>query len=331
MKILLIIPGHLKTVPMNRFTEKALIELGHSVHVESYHPNLIEKILGKICVKLNRKEVHFFTNLRIRKKIKQFSPNLLFTIYGFDLSEKTLSFARTCGVKTACWWINDPFQFDRGLSIAKNYDVWFSNSAESANQMKRLTGIKSYFLPTACEPSVHSPAKFDSSIACDICFAGDWSKERENLMLFLLNSSFKIHIYGPWEKKIPKDSKLHSFLTSGFFTPEQMADYFSSSKIVLNYHTWYGKFSHGVNPRLFEAAGCRTVQVTDYKEEMSTLFDLESELITYKSIDELPYLLNKLLEDDVKRDQLASSSYNRVIRDHTYLVRMQQMLDLVFK
>jgi hypothetical protein len=36
MKILLVVPGHLKTVPMNDFSAKALRELGHQVHIVKY-------------------------------------------------------------------------------------------------------------------------------------------------------------------------------------------------------------------------------------------------------------------------------------------------------
>lgn len=48
MKILLVLPSHLKTVPMNHFSAKALSSLGHEVVIESYHANFLDKVLNKI-------------------------------------------------------------------------------------------------------------------------------------------------------------------------------------------------------------------------------------------------------------------------------------------
>jgi spore maturation protein CgeB len=109
-----------------------------------------------------------------------------------------------------------------------------------------------------------------------------------------------------------------------------MATYFSSAKIVLNFHTWYGDSSHGVNPRLFEAAGCRSVQVVDFKDEIPSLFDVNNEISIYNNTGELPKLIKDLLKNPAKREQLADLGQTRALKDHTYAARMKQMLDLAF-
>lgn len=146
-----------------------------------------------------------------------------------------------------------------------------------------------------------------------------------------MNNGINIRIFGPWQKKLAKDSPLHRYLTPGFFTPAQMASYFSSAKIVLNYHTWYGDASHGVNPRLFEAAGCQSVQVVDFKDEITELFDINNEIAIYYNTDELPELIKNLLANPAKREELADLGYKRALKDHTYAARMAQMLDLAFR
>lgn len=332
MKILLVLPSHLKTVPMNHFSAKALSDLGHEVVIESYHASFLDKVLNKIRNCFTPPPQHWDNvNHRIQKTIANFKPDLLFTIYGVKLSTETLKIAREAGIKTACWWINDPFQFERGLALAGNYDVWFSNSAECARQITLKTGVKAYFLPTACDPQTHKPVEANADFACDVCFAGDWSPEREQLVKSIVNNGINIRIFGPWQKKLAKDSPLHRYLTPGFFTPAQMASYFSSAKIVLNYHTWYGDASHGVNPRLFEAAGCQSVQVVDFKDEITELFDINNEIAIYYNTDELPELIKNLLANPAKREELADLGYKRALKDHTYAARMAQMLDLAFR
>lgn len=329
MKILLVVPGHLKTVPMNDFSAKALRELGHQVHIVNYHANIVDKLIGKWRSYLSDDEIYSGVNRRIRREIFNIKPDVLFTIYGVPLSKNTLDYAREFGVKTACWWINDPFQFQRGLDLAVNYDVWFSNSAECARQVEATHGVKAHFLPTACDPDVHKKRELDSRYQCDVCFAGDWGPERQRLAEILIAEGVNLRIYGPWQKKIPADSVLHNYLTPGFFTPEQMSIYFSNAKIVLNYHTWYGKHSHGVNPRLFEASGCCSVQAVDFKDEIPQLFEIGKELVVYHDIKELPSLLNELLIDNQRLNSIAESAYQRAIKDHTYLARMKQMIDFL--
>ncbi len=331
MKILLVLPSHLKTVPMNHFSAKALSDLGHEVVIESYHANFLDKVLNKVREYCTPSPQHWDNaNHRIQKTIARFKPDLLFTIYGVKLSSETLSMAKKAGIKTACWWINDPFQFERGLALASNYDVWFSNSAECAKQIKLRTGVNAYFLPTACDPETHKPSEANPKFACDVCFAGDWSPKREQLVKSLVDDGINVRIFGPWQKKLAKNSPLRRYLTPGFFTPAQMADYFSSAKIVLNYHTWYGDATHGVNPRLFEAAACRSVQVVDFKDEIPTLFDTDNEIAIYNKTEELPKLIRSLLANDAKREQLADLGHKRALNNHTYLARMRQMLDLAF-
>ena len=329
MKILLITPSNLKTVPMGAFALKALENLGHTVSVEVYNESLCEKFISTIYKRIGSKEIYVGANKRIRNRLLSFKPNLLFAIYGIHISKETLFFAKKMNIKTACWWLNDPFQFERGLKFAKNYEYWFSNSKKCAEIVQSKFKIKSHFLPAACDPQVHKKILKNHKFSCDICFAGDWSKSREKLLLFLITKGFNVKIYGPWEKKLNKNSPLFRYLIPGFFTPRQMAEYFNNAKILLNQHTWFKKFTHGVNPRLFEAAACETVQVVDFKTEIPNLFAINKEIITYANISQLPVILNSLLNNSNKRQKIAHKAKARVLRDHTYEKRMGQMLSFI--
>lgn len=329
MRILLAIPGHLHTVPMNRFAAKALRSLGHEVLVVDYHAGARDKLLGFGLRALGRREEWAGVNARVRRALRRFRPDLLFTIYGFRLSPQTLAYARKLGVRTACWWINDPFQFERGLKLAPHYDVWFSNSSVCAAEVTAATGVPAHFLPVGCDPELHRPVPAEAALASDLCFAGDWCQAREAVMLRLLEAGVRLRIFGPWEKKLAPDSPLRAVLTPGFFTPEQMVRYFASSRLVLNFHTWFGRSEHGVNPRLFEAAGCGAPQVVDFKPEIPSLFEPGREVAIYRTLDELPGLVQQWLADPARLQAMGAAARERAARDHTYEARMAQMLALV--
>lgn len=332
MKILFALPGHLKTVPMGQFCVEALTELGHTVIPFDFSTSLRDKLLDRwtAFTGLSDQEARPSTNGHLRNLIDDTQPDLFIALFGFDISKQSLAYLKQKRISSACWWINDPFQFQRSLKQAPYYDLIFSNSAGSVEQY-RAAGIKhAYFLPTACHPALHRPVLAKARYRCDVCFAGDWSPLRERVLTGLAEL-FDVKIFGPWRKKLAADSKLHRNLTDGFFTPDEMAQMFSSAKIVFNIHTWYGTHDHGVNPRLFEAAGCGAFQVVDWKQEIPTLFDCDTEVKCYRTLDEIAPLITQGLASAETRQAMAKAAHRRAYGEHTYRHRMQKLLETAAK
>lgn len=328
MKILFALPGHLKTVPMGQFCVEALNELGHTVIPFDFKSSLRDKLLDRWArlTQSGQREAKSSTNQRLRNLVEHARPDLFIALFGFDISEQSLAYLKQKHIPSACWWINDPFQFQRSLKQAPHYDFVFSNSAGSVEQYQ-AAGIKhASFLPTACHPAVHRPVPAKAEYQCDVCFAGDWSPVREQV-LTKLAAQFDVKIFGPWKKKLAADSILHRNLNDGFFTPEQMTQMFCSAKVVLNIHTWYGAYDHGVNPRLFEAAGCGAFQVVDWKQEIPSLFDCQAEVKCYRALDEVAPLIAQALASAEMRLTVAKAAQHRAYSEHTYRHRMQQLIE----
>jgi spore maturation protein CgeB len=327
MKVMLAIPGHLKTVPMGRFSADALRELGHDVTVFDYHSGPLDKLWDGLA---KSPEHRASVNRRLRRLADRLRPDIFLTLYGADVSVESLSHIRRGGVPTLCWWINDPFQFERSAKKAAHYDFVFSNSAVCASDYRKLGVAHASFLPTACVPSMHRPVAPEERYRCDVCFAGDWSPLREQLVERLVEH-FDLRIFGPWGKKLKSGSRLLASLHDGFFTPDEMAAMFSSTRVVLNLHTWFGKFDHGLNPRLFEAAGCAAYQLVDWKQEIPTLFDCPGEMVCYRTLEEIPALIRAALADQTATSEIAAAAQRRVYGEHTYRNRMVTIIDVVGK
>ena len=323
MKIALAIPTHLKTVPMGRFCAQGLQELGHDVALFDFSATRGERLLDKLLPDKNEEKAHM--NRRLRKFIAREQPELFITLFGFDLSHQSMAYIRQRGIPSACWWINDPFQFQRARDKAANYDFLFSNSAVCTRQY-REAGIDAHFLPQACQPDVHHTVPVQEDYRCAISFSGDWSEDREALMTSLVDE-FDIRVFGPWKKKIAADSPLQRVLVDGFFTPQQMVAMFCSTQIVINLHTWRRKFDHGVNPRLFEAAGCGAFQLVDWKQEIPELFDTQRELRCYRDIGEVRDLARDCLQDPAQLAEYARAAQQRAYAEHTYRHRMARLLE----
>ncbi|MCE1241217.1 MAG: glycosyltransferase [Azonexaceae bacterium] len=325
MKVLLAIPGHLKTVPMGQYCADALRQLGHEVIVADFCSQWHDKLRERVLLSRSAQEEKPTVNARIRRLAESVRPDAFITLFGFDLSPQTLEHLRKLGIPTACWWINDPFQFNRSLKKAPFYDFLFSNSAGSTEAYRAAGVHNAHFLPTACVPEIHRTVAPVPAYACDVCFAGDWSPLREQMMLQLVDR-FDLRIFGPWRKKLPADSPLHAKLTEGFFTPDKMAQMFNSAAIVLNLHTWFESYDHGLNPRLFEAAGCGALQIVDWKREIPSLFKENDEVITYRKLSDVGALIGELLRDRSACQAIGHAAQARAHSQHAYAHRMADML-----
>lgn len=329
MRILLAVPGNLKTVPMGRFAFDSLRELGHEVALFDYSLRPLDKLAARLATLTGlRGEQAPLVNRRLRALRDAFRPELFLTIYGFNVSEETLRGLRALGVPTACWWINDPFQFERSLQKAALYDWVFSNSATCAERYRDHGVARSGFLPTACAPAVHRPLPARAEFACDVCFAGDWSPLREKVVSDLARR-FDIRVFGPWGRKLAPDSPLRRVLRDGFFSPDEMAEMFSSARIVLNLHTWHGRFDHGVNPRLFEAPACGAFQLVDAKREIPSLFVPGREVTIFDTLEELPETVEAALRSPQSMEAQRKAGMARALSEHTYTHRMRALLQAV--
>ena len=77
--------------------------------------------------------------------------------------------------------------------------------------------------------------------------------------------------------------------------------------------------------RLFEATGVGTCLLTDWKENLSELFEIDREIVTYKSVDECIEKAKWLLEHPQERELIAKAGQARTLKDHTFAQRAVQL------
>ena len=332
MRILVASPGHLPTAPMGRYCAETLRQLGHEILVaDSGSLTLAEKLLLRPVAKLRGRHRIEKTRLnqRLLKAAVAFHPDLLLAIFGFDIFPETIATLRKAGVRTACWWLNDPFQFERGLSIAGAYDYFFTNCAISARRYREAGLANVHPLAHAAFPAAHHPVELRETErkkwASEACFVGDWGPVRQGI-LSMLSQRIDLRIWGPWRKHLTPKDRLWNRVVDGHFTTEDMARAFSCAKAAINLHAWFGYYNHGLNPRTFEAPACGALQVCDWKEELEHHFRANEEVVTYHTGAELESRLRDLLANASTRHKIAAAGLRRVQKEHTYEHRMRELL-----
>ncbi len=96
------------------------------------------------------------------------------------------------------------------------------------------------------------------------------------------------------------------------------------SQIALNRHgDVAGEFA--ANMRLYEATGMGAMLITDAKQNLGDLFEVDREVVAYSSSDELVAKIQYFLHHDVERETIAAAGQRRTLAEHSYEVRMQEL------
>jgi spore maturation protein CgeB len=102
----------------------------------------------------------------------------------------------------------------------------------------------------------------------------------------------------------------------------------AASQVVLNRHIGAaGDYAN--NMRLYETTGVGSLLVTDAKRNLTDLFDPGSEVVAYRNAADLVAQVQRYLADEDARRETAAAGQRRTLRDHTYEVRMRELVAIL--
>ena len=81
--------------------------------------------------------------------------------------------------------------------------------------------------------------------------------------------------------------------------------------------------------RLYETTGIGALLITDYKNNLSNIFEIGKEVIAYHSTEECNEIIGYYLEHKKEADDIAKSGQKRTLGKHTYFHRMQEFTEIV--
>lgn len=209
------------------------------------------------------------------------------------------------------WVIDTHMDYDWRLKKARMFDFVFTTQKEGADSLRR-DGIKNvYWLPLACDPDIHK--RYESlPKEYDISFVGNihHSKKRMHYLAFL--------------KKKLKDKNI--FI--GKASLEKMVMIYAKSKLVLNI-----SIKDDINMRVFEALSCARPLLTDdlRNKGQKELFGDKPPFIVYRSKGDLLRKIKYYLCREDEREKIAKMGWQEAINKHTYLHRMQEIIQTVEK
>lgn len=102
------------------------------------------------------------------------------------------------------------------------------------------------------------------------------------------------------------------------------------SRVVFNNHIDISPESAS-NMRLFETTGVGACLLTDWKKNLTELFEPDTEVLTYRSAEECVEKVRYLLENENTRRSIAEAGQRRTLREHTFENRAARIDEIIRK
>jgi spore maturation protein CgeB len=205
------------------------------------------------------------------------------------------------------------------------YDLMISQLPNVVRSFRAL-GVRSEVSHLAFEPAVLDALPNRPAADIDVSFVGSVSADhRQRISLLLaVAERYDLKIWGNLPQALPASSPLHRCF-QGEVWGADMYQVLRRSRITLNSHIDLAGREAG-NMRLFEATGVGTFLLTDFKDNLETLFAPDREVAVWRSTDDCLATIGRALGDDNGRAAIGRAGQARTMAQHTYRHRAAEIL-----
>jgi spore maturation protein CgeB len=208
------------------------------------------------------------------------------------------------------------------------YDLMISQLPATVKAFRAL-GVRSEISHLAFEPSILGALPEAPAPDVDVSFVGTVSVEHRQRIALLeaVAKRYDLKLWGNRPQALPASSPLHRCF-QGEVWGADMYQVLRRSRITLNSHIDHAAREAG-NMRLFEATGAGAFLLTDFKDNLDTLFAPEREVAVWRSIDDCLEAIDHHLGDYSSRMEIAHAGQARTLAQHTYRHRAAEILGFV--
>lgn len=340
LKILLVNPIYGGSLPAAHHCASALELMGHEVEVfaaESFAKGmaLAEEFSRPDHRKTYLGEMATFLSRAVEMKAIEFGPDLVLALAQAPLLPPALGRLEQLGIPTAFWFVEDYRLLPYWRDVAASYSYFFAIQKGEFPAELAKSGVRHQaYLPTAASSAVHASIELSDSERAEygspLSFVGAGYYNRQRFFRGLIDYPFKI-----WGSEWPLELPLSNCIqrNAARIDTDTCVRIFNASAINLNLHSsthLNGVDPDGdfVNPRTFEIACCSAFQLVDRRSLMPELF-AEGDLETFGGLPELRDKIDHFLANPEERLRSALKGRDRVMADHTYQARMEELLALM--
>ncbi len=256
----------------------------------------------------------------ILKQIEAIRPDVLY-VQDLNFSPPTLLREFKKHAKYVVGQIASPLPSRR---ILANFDMIFSSLPNFVNYF-HLHGLKSAYLPIAFDARVRGQTKNEAR-DIGVSFVGGISPQHNStipLLSAIAPAVPELEIYGYGSehlKSTPQLEELHKGEVWGL----DMYRVLNRSNITINRHISIAE-NYANNMRLYEATGMGALLITDRKDNLGQIFEIDKEVLAYANTDEARDLTLWAIDNPSKAKIVAEAGQLRTMSTHTYSSTIAQL------
>jgi spore maturation protein CgeB len=208
------------------------------------------------------------------------------------------------------------------------YDLMISQLPTTVKFFRAL-GVRAEVNHLAFEPDILDALPAAPAADVEVSFVGSISIDHRQRIALLeaVAQRYDLKLWGNRPQALPASSPLHRCF-QGEVWGADMYQVLRRSRITLNSHIDLAGREAG-NMRLFEATGVGAFLLTDFKDNLDTLFAPDREVAVWRSVDQCLQRIGHYLRDDEGRAAIARAGQARTIAQHTYRHRAAEILGFV--
>lgn len=350
MNILLSGDGHSDI--HERACATALRALGHDVH-ESYWAPLFRSTVG-----IGRDDFHS-VGARAQNKLvdgplvrrynadlvalaRRVRPDVFIAYRGTHLLPATLAAIRAAtGARLVSINNDDPFSpgasalqwrhFRAGLGEYDLHFVYRRRNIEEylAHGARRARMLRSFYIPERNHPIRLDEAEREEW-GSDVVFIGHFEDDgRLELLEAVAAAGYDLRLWGyGWEAPLKRSSALRRLPPAPYLDGQAYNRVLNASKIALCFLSKLNRDTY--TRRCFEVPASGTFLLSEYSDDLATLFVEGVEAELFRDRDELLATIGHYLADDEARQAVAAAGRRRVVADgHDVVSRMAEALQAI--
>jgi hypothetical protein len=152
----------------------------------------------------------------------------------------------------------------------------------------------------------------------DVTFIGQKHSTRPQMINAMLQSNIVLHVFGNDGGTFPNDHGSISF--------DDMVGVFNSTKVNINFsNPSVPNTMPQIKGRHFEIPQCGGFQITTPADGIEDYFVPDKEIIIVDSMDDMINKIKYYTDHDEEREAIAKAGYERMIKDHQWYNRFEQI------
>ncbi len=339
LRILVVGPVYGGSYPIACYLKDAFEDLGHTVSfvdLAAFYPGYQELQTWDAGSDLLRPLEQLLSQL-IERRAEVFSPDVIVVMAQAPICEESLKRIRGEGTPVAYWFVEDYRRMPYWKRLATSTDAFFVIQREARDAIQAAGAPFVRYLPLAAQPSVHRPCRLSREeierYGSAVSFVGAGYRNRRNFLARLASPELKV--WGnEWDGS---PSVLQEVIQEEGrrVSTEETVQIFNASHINLNVHssTYHEAIDpHGdfVNPRAFEIAACGGFQLVDRRNLLPEVFS-EQEIVVFEGLKDAREKIRHFLDREQDRREFAEKGRRRVLMEHTYSLRMKELLGTLYE